>query len=105
MSPSIRTSDQRVAAIWERHQPAASRVLCKARPANKPSQCPARRAYGPHRVGLGHRHGKKILARIDELVTLHVILFVVKLAVATVRGEELAMRATLNDPAVLHDEK
>src|SRR6185503_10962729 len=50
------------------------------------------------------RHREEILARVDELVGLEVVLAVVELFVAAVGGEELRVRAALDDLAVFEDQ-
>src|SRR5215510_4508059 len=62
---------------------------------------PPRRAYA-NRLGVRIRNREKILTRIDELVSLDVVLLVVQLPITTIRTQQLAMRTALDDPALFH---
>src|SRR5256885_1747503 len=55
----------------------------------------------------GRRHGRlglgrEVFARVDEPVLLEAVLLVVQLAIAPVLGEQLGMRAALDDLAAFH---
>src|SRR5256885_16251960 len=50
------------------------------------------------RLGLG----REVFARVDEPVLLEAVLLVVQLAIAPVPGEQLGMRAALDDLAAFH---
>src|SRR5215204_414608 len=59
--------------------------------------------HGRRGDGLG-RFGREVLAGVDELVALEAVLLVVELPVAPARGEQLLVRAALDDLPLFEDE-